>query len=187
MTAFEFVLLLVGALPERRIEGRTKLQKVGYFFGLQLGIGRSLAYRPHFYGPYSAEVAEAASMLVALGFLTESVLPGAVDEKGFERKKYVYALTEEGEKAVVILSKRVDPGFINKLENAVQTLQSVIKTDHMPLSCAAKVFWHTKGQDIPETDIQKKAGTTGWELDESQISGAVGFLQELRDSGFQPA
>ena len=186
MTSFEFVLLLISTLPEQRIEGRTKLQKVAYFFSLQLGLDRSLDYRPHFYGPYSSEIAEAASSLVALGFLTESIRTGVFDDKGFEHKKYAYALTEEGKEAVAIISKTVKDGLAQKLQEMANQFKTIIETDYVPLSYAAKVFWLTKGHPLPEEDIQDKAKTTGWDLDGSQISGAIGFLANLKDTGFQP-
>lgn len=187
MTSFEFVLLLIGTLPGQRIEGRTKLQKVAYFFSLQLGLDRSLDYRPHFYGPYSSEIAEAASSLVALGFLTESIRTGVFDDKGFEHKKYAYELTEEGKKAVAIISKNVENGFAEKLHRTVKQFTDIVGADYVALSYAAKVFWLTKGHSDPEQDeIQNKAKTTGWDLDADQISSALTFLRDLQEQGFNP-
>jgi len=187
MTSFEFVLLLISTLPGQRIEGRTKLQKVAYFFSLQLGLDRSLDYRPHFYGPYSSEIAEAASSLVALGFLTESIRAGVFDDKGFEHKKYAYELTDEGKKAVAIISKTVENGFAEKLQRTAEQFKAIVGADYVALSYAAKVFWLTKGQfGSGQGEIQNKAKTTGWNLDSDQISGALAFLHNLQKQGFKP-
>lgn len=188
MTAFEFVLLLFNVVPGQRIEGRTKLQKVAYFFGLHLGAGGALGYRPHYYGPYSSDVADAASMLASLGFLSETVSPGPLDEKGFERRKYVYELTEEGKEAAKVIAKHAEPGFVSRLQNAVKELRAVIETDYMPLSFAAKVLWLTKGRlDSENGMVQEKAETTGWKLDDTQIADARHFIEKLSEHGFHPS
>lgn len=187
MTTFEFVLLLFGAVPGQCIEGRTKLQKVAYFLGLQTGISKSLGYRPYYYGPYSAEVAEATSTLIALNFLNETCQSGALDEKGFERKKYRYALTDDGKKAVAIIAKGSGSELDVKIRKAIKQLNAVVAADYVDLSYAAKVFWLTKGQDANEQEIQGKAQTTGWQLDQTQIAEATGFLKKIQKKGFQPA
>ena len=187
MTAFEFVLLLFGAVPENRIEGRTKLQKVAYFLGLQTGAAQLLGYRPYFYGPYSAEVAEATSTLIALGFVTETCQAGAVDENGFERKKYHYELTAEGRQAVAIMANGQGAALNDKIKRAIQELNAIVTEDYVNLSYAAKVFWLTKGQETDSLEIQNRAKTTGWQLDQAQIDEATGFLKTIEKKGFQPA
>ena len=185
MTAFEFVLLLFNEVPGQRIEGRTKLQKVAHFFGLHLGMGGVLGYRAHYYGPYSAEAADAASMLVSLGFLNETVPSGTLEGQGFERRKYVYALTEEGKEAATVISRHAEPGFIDRLQDAVRELHAVIESDYVPLSFAAKVLWITKGRLESETErIQENAETVGWKLDDDQVTDARGFLNALNERGF---
>jgi len=187
MTAFEFVLLLFGAVPGNRIEGRTKLQKVAYFLGLQTGVASSLGYRPYFYGPYSAEVAEATSTLIALGFLNETCQAGAVDGNGFERKKYRYELTDEGKQAVDIMTKGQGSALNTEIRRAIKEISAVVAEDYVNLSYAAKIFWLTKGQETTPQEIQSRAETTGWQLNYEQIAGATGFLKKIEKKGFQPA
>jgi uncharacterized protein YwgA len=185
MTAFEFVLLLFSVVPGQRIEGRTKLQKVAYFFGSHLGVEGILGYRPHYYGPYSSEVADAVSMLASLGFLGETVSPGTLDAKGFERRKYVYELTTEGKEAVAVISKHVDPDFVSRFQNAVEKLTAVTDADYLPLSYAAKVLWVTRGRPDPTPDqVHESAKSKGWELNEVQILEAFDFLKGLSSQGF---
>ncbi len=187
MTTFEFVLLLFGAVPGQCIEGRTKLQKVAYFLGLQIGNAKSLGYRPYFYGPYSAEVAEVTSTLIALDFVKETCQSGALDDKGFERKKYRYELTEEGKKAVDFMAKGQGAVLNAKIKQAIERLNAVIAADYVNLSYAAKVFWLTKGQETDAPEIKVKADATGWRMEETQIAEATAFLTAIQEHGFQPA
>ncbi len=186
MTTFEFVLLLFGAVPGHCIEGRTKLQKVAYFLGLQTGVAKSLGYRPYFYGPYSAEVAEATSTLIALDFIKETQQPGPLDDKGFERKKYRYELTADGIKAVDFMAKGQAADLNAKIKQAIKKLNAVVKADYVNLSYAAKVFWLTKGQETDAQEIGTRAESTGWHLDQPQIAEATGFLKKIKTRGFQP-
>ncbi|MEA3435270.1 MAG: hypothetical protein U9R43_02320 [Thermodesulfobacteriota bacterium] len=53
------------------ISGRTALQKKVYFLGVMLE--EDHGFSPHFYGHYSAQVADANSELKALNYLREEV------------------------------------------------------------------------------------------------------------------
>jgi HD superfamily phosphohydrolase len=68
MSPYDFVHLTCHALGGE-IKGRTKLQKTDYFLGVLTDSLPELGYRPHFYGPYSAEVAGAVGKLRARGFV----------------------------------------------------------------------------------------------------------------------
>ncbi len=84
MNAYDFVHLTLFAY-NGELQGRTKLQKTVYFLGVFTESLDDLGYRPHYYGPYSAAVADAVSRLKALGFVMEYTLgSGAVGAGGFE-------------------------------------------------------------------------------------------------------
>src|SRR5262245_47705849 len=106
MNAYDFVHLALLAMGGE-IRGKTKLQKTVYFIGLLCKMEEDLGYRPHFYGPYSAEVAGAAQSLRALGFATQSSAGiGSMDSSGFEVARYDLALTDEGKRTAEVKAKQ---------------------------------------------------------------------------------
>jgi uncharacterized protein YwgA len=56
MDAKDFVTLTL-LIADGEIRGKTKLQKMVYFYGLMTSQLNELGYRAHFYGPYSDDVA----------------------------------------------------------------------------------------------------------------------------------
>jgi len=56
MNTYDFVHLALYAMGGE-IRGKTKLQKTIYFLGRLSNHIDELGYNPHFYGPYSSEVA----------------------------------------------------------------------------------------------------------------------------------
>jgi uncharacterized protein YwgA len=50
----EFILALIGSKPDG-LNGRTTVQKLGYFASIMLG--KDFGYGPDFYGPYSTSIA----------------------------------------------------------------------------------------------------------------------------------
>ena len=71
MNAYDFVHLAMVALGGE-IKGKTKLQKTIYFMGVMSGSLRDLGYQAHFYGPFSADVADAVGRLKSVGFVHET-------------------------------------------------------------------------------------------------------------------
>ena len=70
MTPAEFILAVLGALPDRKVLGKKRLQKFGMllqYAGLDFDAGFSL----HRYGPYSSELADAADELSWSGKIKE--------------------------------------------------------------------------------------------------------------------
>ncbi len=82
MNTYDFVHLTLAAMGGE-IQGRTKLQKTVYFLGVITDSLDGLGYRPHFYGPYSFEVADAIDQLKSLGFVDQNVATaGSAAESG---------------------------------------------------------------------------------------------------------
>src|ERR1039457_7278255 len=108
MRAYDFVHMAMLALGEA-IRGKTKLQKTMYFVGLLAGRSAELGYRPHYYGPYSAEVADAVKRLKAVDFITQDTTHfGAVNDAGFEIARHDFRLTDDG-RAIAKQKAEADP------------------------------------------------------------------------------
>ena len=85
MKPADFILATLEAIPERKIQGRKRLQKLSMllqFAGADLDAEFSL----HHYGPYSSELAEAADDLFVDGLINERKLP--VGAYGMRQSEY---------------------------------------------------------------------------------------------------
>jgi uncharacterized protein YwgA len=69
MNVRDLVLAVVQGEPQQKMVGRTLLQKKVFFVNELLK--GTIAFLPHYYGPYSREVASAVDSLVSAGLLTE--------------------------------------------------------------------------------------------------------------------
>src|SRR6267143_4620487 len=116
----DFALLLSTIyLSKGEIKGRKRLQKIVCILKYHYSIPFQFEFRPYFYGPYSQQLADAISLLEAVGLVeeVEEELPSGI-------LQYDYFLTKKGEKTTEeILSK----GFGNEtlLPNLKQALASI--------------------------------------------------------------
>lgn len=180
MNAYDFLHMALCAMS-KPVRGKTKLQKTVYFLGKLTGNLDELGYRPHFYGPYSPDLAEAVDRLLSLGFVNETVSSGgAVDRRGFEVARHDYELSEEGRKVAELKSQR-HPGLWKKLQGAVRVLEKGNNLDYVKLSVAAKTdFMLGKRQGkatIPE--LAKAASAFGWVVKPEEVSNAAEFLERI--------
>lgn len=162
------------------ITGRTAIQKLMYFENVSKLV--DIKYRPHYYGPYSAEVAGAIQELIDLDFLKEEI--DTAKTTGFpvpdDWKRYRYTLTSDGTKVVELLDQENEEE-INKISNLVRTCQETVNLDANMLSYSAKVYYIISSQSKPMTvdEIQKTAGSFGWNLSQNDINDAVDLLKQL--------
>ena len=179
MTAYDFVHLTFLAL-EREINGKTKLQKIVYFMGLKTGHENDLGYRPHYYGPYSDEVAAAVERLKTLGFLDQSVTAlGAFDSRGFEVARYDYRLNNAG-KQVAEAKTRKNTEEWDKLQHAAKAMEKLLVEDYMGLSIAAKTCFVLGASRSPASvgDLAALAPKFGWSVTPDQIQAAAKLLAD---------
>lgn len=71
MKTDQFILALLGALPERRVEGKKRLQKLVYFLN-EAGADSDASFFLKNFGPYSAEVDNATILLTIFGGIEET-------------------------------------------------------------------------------------------------------------------
>jgi len=176
---YDFVHLTLFALGGK-VSGKTNLQKTVYFVGIKCGVIDELGYRPHFYGPYSDEVASAAASLKALGFLETQVTPWGVDRRGFEIARTDYSLTKDGEK-IAELKKKHYSELWSKISDSVDKFQAIGENNYVKLSIAAKTFFVIGDQKGPisVSDIRNCADKFGWKVTESEVKEAASFLEKL--------
>ena len=182
MNAYDVVHLALHAIGGE-IKGKTKLQKTVYFLGLLSGMDEDLGYRPHFYGPYSADVAGAAQRLRALGFANQTSAGfGSVDSAGFEVARYDLSLTEEGKQMAEAKAKE-NPDEWKRIEQAAQKIKDAKEQDYMKLSVAAKTKFML-GQQTGATrlaDLVTQAQGFGWSITTDEVHDAALVLQMTED------
>ncbi len=180
MNTYDFVHLALHAMGGE-IAGKTKLQKTVYFLGVMTECLEELGYGAHYYGPYSAEVAEGADRLVALGFVDVSV-SGAwgVDARGFEVARYDYKLNEEG-KRVAEQKKLRFPNVWKSIESAAEKLRTGGDRHYMNLSLAAKIHFMLGKKEGEATldELCELAEDFGWSVSQDQADEAATFLKSL--------
>lgn len=163
------------------IEGKTMLQKTIYFLGLLTDSVGNLGYRAHFYGPYSDEVNHALTYLKTIDVLEESVTPwGAVDQSGFEVRRYDFRLNAQGRKLAEVKA-RENPEMWRKITAARQKLREAGELDYVSLSIAAKTYFmlgQKKGR-ATDSDLVGLAPRFGWTVTPAQIRDAAKYLSRL--------
>jgi uncharacterized protein YwgA len=182
MNAYDFVHLALYALGGS-IRGKTKLQKTIYFLGVLTDSLDELGFRPHFYGPYSAEVAGAVDRLRALGFVDQDVVGGgAVDEAGFEVARYDFRLNKDG-KQMAQTKAGQHPEEWKRIKNAADVLKKVGEPDYVKLSIAAKTYFmlgERKEEVTRASELVALASRFGWSVTADQIREAAHFLESLK-------
>ena len=171
MDARDLVLAVVAQCPDKKVPGRTVLQKVVYF--CTVGLRLDVTYFPHYFGPYSEEIAQATRSLCSLGFLSESRHLMSTGTWGYE-----YHLTPEGEE---VLSD-VKSTKIKSVQDLTGKITGLQGWDHsQTISCAAKVdlILRKNKQPMNKEAIAREAENLGWHLDTQTINRVASFLIDL--------
>lgn len=177
-TADFLTLALLAAGGE--IEGKTKLQKTVYFLGLLSGRHEDLGFRPHFYGPYSDDVADAILQLKTIGAVDQNVTDWGFDRSGFEVKRYEYRLNDAGRKFANAVAKRNSKLWEN-MQSAYAVYKRAGEKDYMSLSIAAKTYFllGQKRARASEAELSTLASRFGWMVKPEQIRHAAEYLSKL--------
>lgn len=178
MLTRNLVLLSLKALGGR-ISGKTAFLKKLYF--LEIFLKEDLGYFPHYYGPYSSEVAAGITQLKNLGLIREKALHFSLPRHSdFETRRYEYELTEEGS-GVVDLLKKLYPNEAGAITTCIQKIQDAGDLDYMDLSLAAKAFMILRPSNRPMTnsEIAAEAHKFAWTVDDGQVQRAIDFLDRL--------
>jgi len=163
-----------------KIKGRTTIQKLIYFESdLNLVAAE---YRPHYYGPYSSEVAGMIQELIALGFIDEAI--ETRESTGFsvsdDWKRYHYELTDDGKEFLKTVESQFSEEY-NKISKLVKICKDRSNLNPTILSCAAKVDYIAH-QEKTIWDLEKiklRAEALNWNLSPDQIEEATKLLADL--------
>lgn len=162
------LILLLLANKNDKIEGRTVLQKLVYLTSININnmLVNKPNFKPHYYGPYSYDVALTLDQLINLGFeeYTKKTSDGIIT--------YIYNLTEDGKKLVDKYSNKK----INKtLCKMIDKLDK--NTNSNELIQLAKIHYIiTNIKCINNNEIIKTAEMLGWELNPSIIDNMKRML-----------
>lgn len=174
------VLLLAYEAFGGEVQGKTKLQKKLYFLSIMMG--QDLGFGPHYYGPYSAEVASANSALKSMGYLVESVASaGSYNAEGFEIARHDFRLTEDG-RTVARRKQRQFPSEWERIKQAADVLSVAGDLSYMEISIAAKAYFllDQRGEPARVDEVVRMAHQFGWSVKEADIIKAVEFLEKLQ-------
>jgi uncharacterized protein YwgA len=178
----DFVLLSLDAFG-REIDGRTLFQKRLYFLAALAGKEVEFGFHAHYYGPYSAAVADALGELKALGFVEETRIPlQGRGTGGFERNLFKIRLTDAGLRLAEHKKQGLDPRDTELLARADEIKSSPAGRDYAKLSMAAKVYYimGTRPQDTWNKDtVANEAERLGWSVEENAAVEAADFLEKL--------
>lgn len=165
------IILLLFHAYNKKIKGKTLIQKRGYFLSDYLNM--DFGYFAHYYGPYSNEVNSALDSNCGLGFLSEFY-----NEYLYSQKRFDYKLTKDGMELINYLEKR-ESYFVEKIIKFSETmLKAGDDDDYNKLSYAAKV--HYIQNHLSESNsidhLKNQATFYGWELKENEIKVGLNFI-----------
>lgn len=174
------IVVTLGAVADKII-GRTAIQKLIYF-EMVLGLVDA-NYRPHYYGPYSSEVAGTIQELAALGFVEEKI--ETRETTGYtvsdEWKRYCYKLTDDGFDFLEAVKKEDSENY-DRISKIVEKCGGRSKLNPQILSWAAKVHYIASHEEkaMEFKEIIFNAKEFKWDLNEANIKVAVDLLNDLK-------
>ncbi len=174
------IIVTLGVAGDK-IVGRTTIQKLIYFetvFGLV-----KVDYRPHYYGPYSSEVAGIIQELVSLGFIEEKIETRETTRYPVsdDWKRYCYTLTNDGQDFLRTVEIQFSKEY-KKISELVETCKERSNLNPKILSWAAKVNYigaHEEKSVLESEEIKSRAEALKWNLSDEQIGEATKLLADL--------
>jgi uncharacterized protein YwgA len=173
MLLSDLILAVIGKHGPGGCRGRTRLQKEVYFLRKPLDV--EVVFQPHYYGPYSRELATAVQSLVAEGLVHEEREPGPA-EGPFEGVVYTYTLEPDGQE-VAEAWRTGEPGEAKRLDDAFSRLD--LADQSLPRLAVASKIHHVvsaSGGPVPRSELSRRARELGWEVTPEDEDTAVGFL-----------
>ncbi len=173
----DLILLVIGSEKEKRLQGRTLLQKKLYFLSELKRVDHD--FRPHYYGPYSSLVAANLDILVSARFLNQVKETFETNQNILgEIRRHTYSLTSDGDTVMEEIKKEAGYADWKEVLDRLNTQESA--HDFNTLSIAAKVYYIVNRQGKATTEqIQGVAKEYGWNIDDSQIEDVCSFLENL--------
>lgn len=158
--------------------GRTIIQKKVYFLNELLNL--NVKFKPHYYGPYSEEVAQTLSNLIGLDFVNETRHSFSIRNIWGEGRKYSYELTDDG-KIIFEEFKKKNPEKLQQIKNALEKINGTkgISDNYRTISLAAKIHHIVKMKGpITASEVEKESGKFAWEVKVRE--NIIEFLEQLQ-------
>jgi uncharacterized protein YwgA len=160
--------------------GRTSIQKLIYFLSIFEIV--EVKYLPHYYGPYSADVASSIQMLSSIDFLKEKIeTPETTGYSVPENwKRYLYSLSTEGEQIVKDF-KKTNMGKYSEIHRIIKICKDSVNFNPDILSWAAKINYilSKKKEPMNYEAIINTADSFGWKLSPEQVKMGAKLLKNL--------
>ena len=177
----DLILLVVASEYEKGLRGRTILQKKLYFISVlnTTEYATYFDFRPHYYGPFSSEIAENLDILVSCGFLNQVTETFPTDRNVLgEIRRHTYHLTPDGDSVMDEIRRQSDCASWQKALDDLNNQPSA--SDFNTLSIAAKVHYIVNHQgNATREQIRETAEGYGWDINESQLEKVLSFLEAL--------
>ena len=155
-----------------QLAGRTRLQKVMYFLCERLGI--DAGYFPHFYGPYSEQVAGAVDSLVARDLVEEEAESTATGGP-FEGRLYTYSLGERGREVLAFAEEREGERARRVREELAGLLSEKPSTQALAVASKLHIIL-PKSDSVSDEELRRKAANLGWDLRTANVQEGIAFL-----------
>jgi uncharacterized protein YwgA len=180
MKTRDFLLLAYKALGGN-IRGRTLMQKEIYFLSKECK--QELNYRPHYYGPYSADVAEANEELIAMNYLEERITRYGIDNRGFEMAQHNFELTDDGKKIARKVreeNKQIWETIMVKGREMKEIIEE-LNINYLELSAAAKLHYLVVREGrLTKKRLNEMSKILEWKVNDSEIEKAEDFLMKMK-------
>lgn len=168
----DILVAILSAEPEG-INGRTAIQKLGYFVSVELQ--KKAGYKADFYGPFSSLLAAHLQALVGQDFVEEKKRRTIHD-----RIMYSYSLTEDGEELAQNVREEY-PTEYSIIKNVTTKCGKIGHYNFRVLSWAAKVHFvlAQTGKAMTHREAMEASRLFNWNLDERQIESGARLLSAL--------
>lgn len=165
---------ILAILADESTPGRTMLQKKMYF--LSVLANENFGFRPHYFGPYSAQVSNSLSALGEADFVKETRKGFGIATDFGEMSRYDYELSDSG-KEVVESRPEIKSHYLEYLD---RINDSGVASDINTISIAAKVHFILSDQgEATSSQITEQAESLGWNVSGRDIKRVVKSLESL--------
>lgn len=176
------LLVLSAVVAAGKMPGRTSLQKVCYFANNRMR-GR-VYFFPHYFGPYSPEVARAATELVSSQLVTDQVESGSLSEPWTttngrlitDWERHNLSVSPDG-RAFLRSVKGERRTLILQVRNIVKNLSEATDLDPTTLSAAAKIHFIVRSEGAKTwRQVRSRARAHEWKMTDGDIRAALSTL-----------
>ena len=171
--------ILVSADKSRGKATRTVLQKLLYLASIK-GLVET-DFEPHYYGPYSSEIAGLLEDLSSAGLVEETSETVYFPQASRKVRRYRYSLQDGVEHSLYEGFNQEEKAQAQALQRLIDSCEKWDALNARVLSIATKIVYVIDETEKPLTEpkISKRAGELGWKVSEVEISQSTHLLLDL--------